>query len=183
MKWKSKRTIKQHPKEPSVKRSVIKKAVKEVISRRNKTKIYFAAPFFTMAERLWNKEVATRLRNHGYDVFLPQESEANVAKEDEREIYLSDVKAIDESDIIVAVMDGSDPDSGTCWEHGYAVAKGKLVICIRTDFRRVGHTSFFNLMMEQSANMIVFGWDDNINQLVEQIVVSLKIFSRKEVRR
>jgi nucleoside 2-deoxyribosyltransferase len=37
-------------------------------------------------------------------------------------------------DVVVANMDGADPDSGTCWESGYARRK-KSIIVFRTDFR------------------------------------------------
>ena len=46
-----------------------------------------------------------------------------------------DVAAIDWADMVVACMDGPDPDSGTAWECGYAFAKGKPIVCDPTDFR------------------------------------------------
>ena len=50
-------------------------------------------------------------------------------------------------------MDGPDPDSGTAWECGYAFAKGKPVVCYRTDFRISGDTKGapYNLMLSASA--------------------------------
>ena len=43
--------------------------------------------------------------------------------------------AINESDIIIAVLDGVDVDSGTAAEIGYGSALGKTVIGYRGDFR------------------------------------------------
>ena len=43
--------------------------------------------------------------------------------------------AIDRSDIVCAVLDGVDVDSGTASEIGYAFAKGKHIIGYRGDFR------------------------------------------------
>ena len=43
--------------------------------------------------------------------------------------------AINHCDAVVAILDGADVDSGTCIEMGYAKAKGKLVVGVRTDFR------------------------------------------------
>jgi nucleoside 2-deoxyribosyltransferase len=37
---------------------------------------------------------------------------------------------------------------------GYAFAQGKPVIALRTDFRRVGHHEYVNLMLEQSAKVV-----------------------------
>jgi len=49
-------------------------------------------------------------------------------------------------------MDGPDPDSGTCWECGYAFTKIPVVL-FRTDFRQAGDATNtpFNLMMSESA--------------------------------
>ncbi len=49
-------------------------------------------------------------------------------------------------------MDGADPDSGTCWECGYAYGK-KPVIVFRTDFRTAGDTASaaYNMMLAESA--------------------------------
>lgn len=35
-------------------------------------------------------------------------------------------------------MDGADPDSGRCWECGYAYATTKPVVLFRSDFRGSG---------------------------------------------
>jgi nucleoside 2-deoxyribosyltransferase len=55
--------------------------------------------------------------------------------------------------MVVACMDGPDPDSGTAWECGYAYAKGKPIVCYRTDFRVSGDTKGapYNLMLSESA--------------------------------
>lgn len=42
---------------------------------------------------------------------------------------------IESSDIILAVLDGVDVDSGTAAEIGYAFAKGKMILGYRGDFR------------------------------------------------
>ncbi|MGC8496359.1 MAG: nucleoside 2-deoxyribosyltransferase [Candidatus Micrarchaeia archaeon] len=53
------------------------------------------------------------------------------------------------SDIVLANLNGSDPDSGTCVEIGYAHALGKTVIGYRTDFRMSGDSlSGVNLQVE-----------------------------------
>lgn len=118
-------------------------------------RIYFAAPLFTQAERVWNSAMARMLRTHGWDVFLPQDNEPRELTA--RNIFLADVAGIDSSDLVVAVMDGPDPDSGTCWEVGYAYGHGKPVIELRTDFRVSGESTLapFNLMLSESANQIV----------------------------
>src|ERR1700686_1515537 len=86
-------------------------------------KIYMAGPLFSTAELAFNKELAGLLRKQGHEVFLPQEHEQR--KDLPRAIFESDVKGLDWADTVVACLDGADPDSGTCWELGYAYAMKK----------------------------------------------------------
>jgi nucleoside 2-deoxyribosyltransferase len=115
------------------------------------TKIYLAGPLFTLAEQSFNAELARFLEHKGFAVWLPQENEPR--RKTARAIFQMDVKALDWADMVVACMDGPDPDSGTAWECGYAYAKGKPVICYRTDFRISGDTKGapYNLMLSESA--------------------------------
>lgn len=58
--------------------------------------------------------------------------------------------AIDRSDLVIAVLDGVDVDSGTAAEIGYAFAKGKPIIGYRGDFRLCADNegSIVNLQVE-----------------------------------
>ena len=112
-------------------------------------RVYLAAPLFTTPERSWNAEVAAALRSGGHEVFLPQDKEAG---KDGPGIFAADVAGIDWAEGVVAVMDGADPDSGTCWEVGYAFAHGKPVVLVRTDIRALaGPVGEYNAMLMQSA--------------------------------
>jgi nucleoside 2-deoxyribosyltransferase len=68
--------------------------------------------------------------------------------------FLTDVEGLDSSDVVVANMDGPDPDSGTCWECGYAYKK-KPIVVYRTDFRASGDTdtTTYNLMLTESTDV------------------------------
>ena len=115
-------------------------------------RIYFAGPLFTSGERLFNAEVGARLRAAGPEVFLPQEQELNAYNP--ARIFRNDVDHLDWSNVVVGIMDGSDPDSGTAWEIGYAYAKGTPTILLRTDFREWGSRTGdapYNLMLTESA--------------------------------
>jgi len=119
-----------------------------------KFKIYLAAPLFSEAERQYNKRIAELLTQLLYEVYLPQEmGDESVVRENKEHIriYNHNKKILRDSDIIVAVIDGADADSGTSWEMGYATALEKRVIALRTDFRMVGKQERVNLMLEQSA--------------------------------
>lgn len=115
-------------------------------------RIYFAGPLFTTGERAFNAEVGARLRAAGHEVFLPQEQELNAY--DPARIFRNDVDHVDWSSVVIGIMDGPDPDSGTAWEIGYAYAKGTPVILLRTDFRQWGSRTGdvpYNLMLTESA--------------------------------
>jgi nucleoside 2-deoxyribosyltransferase len=99
-------------------------------------RIYLAGPFFTTPEHDWNAGLAARLRAGGHEVFVPQDHPA--AEPTGRAIFRKDLKGLDWADTVVAMMDGADPDSGTCWECGYAYARGKTVVLFRSDFRGSG---------------------------------------------
>lgn len=114
--------------------------------------IYLAAPLFSEAELDFNRKLRDKIKNIGYDVFLPQEDSNNIKDEKRRQeiIFTKNLAAIDSSDIIVAVLDGTDVDSGTAWEIGYAYSKGKPILGLRTDFRTLGIEGTVNLMIEKS---------------------------------
>ena len=120
-------------------------------------RIYLAAPLFSEAERSFNTHVAAHLERNLFEVFLPQNKgdNSNIRDTDEQErLFAQNRAALEKSDIVVAIIDGSDADSGTAWEMGYAFAQKKPVIALRTDFRRVGDYEQVNLMLEQSSVVV-----------------------------
>lgn len=116
-------------------------------------RIYLAGPLFTAAERAFNARLRDLLEAAGYEVWLPQEREPR--EKSASAIFEMDVEGIKRSDVVVANMDGADPDSGTCWECGYAYGKKKIVL-YRTDFRSAGEGETpFNLMLSESADCVL----------------------------
>ncbi len=89
------------------------------------------------------------------------------------ELGRKNTESIDAADGLVAILDGLDVDSGTAAEIGYAFAKGKRVIGLRTDFRLAGdnHGSIVNLQVqyfiEQSGGKIVTEVPDLIDLVRE----------------
>jgi nucleoside 2-deoxyribosyltransferase len=115
------------------------------------TKLYLAGPLFSMAEQRFNVDLARFLKKKGFKVWLPQAHEPR--EKTAKAIFDMDVEGLDWADMVVASMDGPDPDSGTAWECGYAFGKGKPVVCYRTDFRISGDSKDapYNLMLSESA--------------------------------
>lgn len=125
----------------------------------NHKRIYLAGPLFTQAERLWNKLLAEAMqrRNRNVSVILPQQESVKAISDDGidfRKIMEICIDGIDDSDIIIAVLDGADSDSGTCFECGYAYAKNKTIIGIRTDMRS-GEDNGLNAMLSQTCHHII----------------------------
>jgi nucleoside 2-deoxyribosyltransferase len=120
--------------------------------------IYFAAPLFTMAEREFNKRLATAIEEKvtEINIFLPQEN--SMFDEDgeflSKETFKADLKAIDNCDLVLAILDGSDADSGTCYECGYAYNR-KKILGIRTDFRS-GEEDGLNVMLRHGVDDLLF---------------------------
>ena len=136
-------------------------------------KAYLAAPLFSEAERDFNKKLANILYQYAVKVHLPQETgdtDKSRDNSDIRSIFEENIKVLDYSDFVIAVLDGSDTDSGTAWEMGYAYAKGKKIISIRTDFREIGSHESVNLMLEQSSILV-----RDINSLISSIPSPIKI--------
>lgn len=119
-------------------------------------RIYLAVPLFSEAQKIYNACLAGLLASRYYSVHLPQNFEDTAeswSKNREELIYRWNLAALKNSDIVVAVIDGSDVDSGTALEMGYATALGKRVIAIRTDFRRYSDNELVNLMLETEAEV------------------------------
>jgi len=120
-------------------------------------RIYLAAPLFSEAERSYNASIAALLEKNLFEVYKPQEKgdDSDTRDTDEQErLFAQNRAALEKSDIVVAIIDGADADSGTAWEMGYAFARKKPVIALRTDFRRAGNHEQVNLMLEQSSVVV-----------------------------
>lgn len=115
--------------------------------------VYLAAPLFSEAELEFNRKLRDVIKGAGFRVFLPQEDSNNIKNDLNRQaiIFKKNIDAIEFSDVLVAVIDGADVDSGTAWEIGYAYSKGKPVLGLRTDFRTLGIEGTVNLMIERSV--------------------------------
>ncbi len=120
-------------------------------------KVYLAAPLFSEAEKVFNLKISDLLTSHFFQVYLPQDvGDDNHYRdvEEHSRIFKNHVHVLDSTDLLVAVIDGADADSGTSWEMGYAYRRGIPVYAVRTDFRMAGHHELVNLMLEQSSTVV-----------------------------
>ena len=132
------------------------------------TRIYLAGPLgFSELGRLGQASLAALARPIGHEIvdpfaLAPHDEIERIARlpsldaqraswrDLNRRIGATNTRAIDDCDLVLAVLDGADVDSGTAAEIGYAFARGKKVIGYRGDFRlaadNVGST--VNLQVE-----------------------------------
>jgi nucleoside 2-deoxyribosyltransferase len=148
-------------------------------------KIYFAGPLFTQAERLWNRRLADELRklDPSLEILLPQDAAATAVENGTinfQTLFQGCIQGIAGSDVLVANLDGSDSDSGTSFECGYAFAIGKPVLGVRTDLR-VSEDRGLNAMLSQSsADLIYFpSTDESIDELGKLILEGLQKIGAK----
>ena len=134
---------------------------------------YLAAPLFSEAERDYNIKIAKSLSRYAISAYLPQETgdtSDTRSLVNQKEIFEANIQALEAADLVIAVIDGADADSGTAYEVGYAYAKGKRIISIRTDFRCVGANEAVNLMLEQSSVVV-----HDIEALIEAIPCPIQL--------
>lgn len=134
--------------------------------------IYWAGPLFTQAERIWNRLCAECLRSRGYDVILPQDEVKKFIQNGQIDfdgIAQNCRKQAVEYDVMVAILDGADSDSGTSLEVGLRIQNKGIIIGVRTDFRSSedGHV---NAMFRLINKLIYFpSFDESYEKLCAEI--------------
>ena len=123
----------------------------------DKLRVYLASPLgFRPENNHYRERIKERLRELDCAVFDPWEQE-EVGRRIEAALSIADAveraKAIREAagftggvnaegirgaDVVLAVLDGAEPDSGTVSELGFGAGIGKRCFGLRTDFRDCG---------------------------------------------
>lgn len=85
--------------------------------------IYLAGPFFSYSQRWLINEFYNALKQEDNPIFSPLH---DVGIGNAEEVTAPDIKGLEDSNVVLAIVEGLD--SGTLFEVGYAVAKGKTVI-------------------------------------------------------
>ncbi|MGD2175621.1 MAG: nucleoside 2-deoxyribosyltransferase [Candidatus Brocadiaceae bacterium] len=153
-------------------------------------KIYLSGPLFTEAERRWNRQLATALQEliSGAEVFLPQDLKFGNSYNDPRDfprIFRACIEGLRESDVVVAVLDGPDVDSGTAFEMGMAYERGVPVIGVRTDYRE-SQDRGINLVVAGACTELLreMSFAENTGQLARdlagKIVAALRRWQKRE---
>lgn len=117
---------------------------------------------------------------YGFEGLYPLDNECDSAKE----IYKGNIKLIREADCVIANVNafrGFEPDSGTAFEIGYAVALGKTVIAYLSEDRPMiewvkDENGFaiedfgypVNLMIAEGAEVVIGTVEDALKRLKEK---------------
>ena len=137
-------------------------------------KIYFAGSLFNTAEKNFNSQLSEILKksNKAYNIILPQEQANEIAgdKDFENKVFNYCVKGVIQSDVILAILDGPDVDSGTCIELGIAKANNKKIVGIRTDIRG-SEFEGLNIMVRKVLDYCIYQPNDKntIEELAKEI--------------
>ena len=117
--------------------------------------IYVAAPWFTERQALILEQTKEILKKYGLKVYSPKDEmlfkPGGVFSP--REIYQSNILAIQSASLVVVITDGKDV--GTIFEAGYAARAGIPIIYLWVDH----DYSNFNIMLAQSGLKCCLGFE------------------------
>jgi nucleoside 2-deoxyribosyltransferase len=120
-------------------------------------KIYLASPLgFSSENSAYLNSIKNQLAGQNFEIFDPWEKnhfDSDIEEAMTEQLYVERVAAfrrvaskigacnedgIREADMLLAVLDGAEVDSGTASEVGFASALGKKCYALRTDLRNTG---------------------------------------------
>lgn len=110
--------------------------------------VYLAGPLFSDQDRGLLLEIEAAFLSEGLTCFVPHREVGDLATlknqgdEDTARTFVfdSDIKGLKQCHVVCALLDGTDVDSGTAAEIGYAHALEKRVFGLCTDKTRRGKT-------------------------------------------
>jgi nucleoside 2-deoxyribosyltransferase len=113
---------------------------------------YIAGPLFDPGERWYLEQVDAIARELGFLTYLPHRDGA--MGHTTTEIFQADLRGLESADLVVAVLNGPDVDSGTAWELGHAYARGVPIVGIQEDIRLKDAAAQMNLVVYHSAQVV-----------------------------
>ena len=118
--------------------------------------VYIAGPLFHPGERWYLERIDCAARELGFQTYLPHRDGGIKAATGQTtaEIFKSDICALESADLVVAVLNGPDVDSGTAWEMGHAYARCIPIIGIHEDVRLKNVDAQMNIVVCHSAQYV-----------------------------
>lgn len=147
---------------------------------------YIAGPLFNIGETYAQDQLRDAAVEEGFSFFLPQEDglelarllpqliESGLSEEEAREVLNRQIADLDlyqvsRSCVVIANLDGIEPDSGTVAELVFAVAIGLPVILFRTDVRTLIGNTAINPLVQGQPNVTIVGSLDELRQALGSV--------------
>ncbi len=113
-------------------------------------KAYLANGLFSLGDRLVNEQLAAAMReaNPGIELYVPQENDAindKTAYADSLAIAQADLEMLQKSDVLIAVIDGVEIDSGVAAEIGAFAMLNRPIVGVFTDVRQQGRDNMMKI--------------------------------------
>ncbi len=113
-------------------------------------KAYLANGLFSLGDRLVNERLAAAIRQAvpNIELYVPQENDAindKSAYADSLAIAQADLEMLQKSDVLVAVLDGVEIDSGVAAEIGAFSMLNRPIIGVFTDVRQQGRENMMKI--------------------------------------
>lgn len=113
-------------------------------------KAYLANGLFSLGDRLVNERLATAIRQAIPDIelYVPQENDAindKASYADSLAIAEADLAMLQTSDVLVAVLDGVEIDSGVAAEVGAFSMLNRPIVGVFTDVRQQGRENMMKI--------------------------------------
>lgn len=113
-------------------------------------KAYLANGLFSLGDRLVNERLAEAIRQAvpNIELYVPQENDAindKSAYADSLAIAQADLEMLQKSDVLVAVLDGVEVDSGVAAEIGAFSMLNRPIIGVFTDVRQQGRENMMKI--------------------------------------
>ncbi|MFJ5765570.1 nucleoside 2-deoxyribosyltransferase [Lysinibacillus sp. NPDC093210] len=113
-------------------------------------KAYLANGLFSLGDRLVNEHLASAIRQAIPDIelYVPQENDAindKTAYADSLAIAEADLAMLQKSDVLVAVLDGVEIDSGVAAEIGAFAMLNRPIVGVFTDVRQQGRENMMKI--------------------------------------
>jgi len=124
--------------------------------------IYIAGALFTPGQRSYLEKIDNLCTSSGFKTYLPHRDAGLFDRKTTPPDFFfnKDLEEIGKCDIVIAVLNGLEIDSGTMWEVGYAYSKSKIIIGLIEDTRIFNKTQQLNPMISGSVKKICSNLDE-----------------------
>ena len=141
-------------------------------------KAYLANGLFSIGDRLVNELLAKEIRKElpGIELYVPQENDAINDKQayaNSLAIADADMEKLQESDVLIAVLDGIEIDSGVAAEIGVFSTYNRPIIALFSDVRQLGRDN------QQKVNALIA--DGTENQFIYRNLFVIGLIKRNGV--